>query len=164
MMSSKTEDRNASAPPSVDENQSQLDILVSDEEKRPLDKRLLANILRNPMRVLTQPMRDQTADHLEGKIKRKRGRPRDETPERLVWELRVMILYASILPEMRKLPRTKRRCTPTKAALQETVKRLATNKKYMSIGTVKRIVQGARTRSKVSQLIHRFIGVRNPQI
>jgi len=150
-MSSKVEDRDASAPPNdiSDEDQEWFDILLAIEEGRPPDHAVLAKHLRSSKYVVEQPVLDYLADHLGGKIKRKRGRPKDETVERVLRDFRIKVLYASILPEMRKLPRAKRRCTPTQAALRETVKRLAAeNKKHMSIGAVKRIVQSARTGGK----------------
>src|SRR3954471_21483469 len=63
------------------EEQEWLDILLALEERGHPDKVVLARHLRSPKFVVEQPVLDYLADHLEGKTRKRLGRPRTETIE-----------------------------------------------------------------------------------
>ena len=125
-----------------DEDQEWFDILYAIEEQRPPDNAILAKLLRNPRYVVDGPVRAYLADHLEGKTRKPRGRPRSvETIERIQRNIVVRIVYMQALHSARALPKEKlSKSTPSEVALQETVRVLAEKKIYLSESAVKRIV------------------------
>jgi hypothetical protein len=146
-MSGKEEDRDASASPNdgwiSDEDQEWFDILQAIEEGRQPDHAVLAKHLRRSKFVVEQPVRDYLADHLEGKTRRRRGRPPSpETIEQIRRDFIVRLVYAQALSAAQKLTIERRSSsTPSEIALVETVRLLAAKKKiHMSASAVKKVV------------------------
>jgi hypothetical protein len=153
MMSSKVEDSDASAPPNdwwlSDEDQGWLDIIVALEEGRPPDNVVLAKLLRNSRYVVDQRVRDYLADHLEGKIRKARGRPQTtDTIERIQRDFVVRLTLGQVLADLRNIPRAERLGTPSEIALEETVKLLAEKNIRLKESQVRRIVYPRRTSRK----------------
>ena len=144
----KNSDGSNAPPPSndwliSDQDQEWFDILQAIEEGRSPDHTVLAKRLRDPKFVVDQPVLDYLADHLEGKKRRLRGRPRSpEAIKRITREFIVRLVYGQALYAARKIPRVKRSSsTPSEIALVETVRILAAEKKiHLSPGAVKKIV------------------------
>lgn len=133
-----------------DEDQGWVDILMDLEEGRPPDKRLLAKFLRNPRYVVDQRVREYLADHLEGKTRKRRGRPRTvETIEQIRRDFIVRVVHAQTLLAARRMPRSKRsRNTPSEVALEETSRLLAEKDIQLSESQVLKIVYPRRTSRK----------------
>jgi hypothetical protein len=151
-MSGKVKDSDASAPPSdwwlSDEDQGWLDILQAIEEGRPPDHEVLAKLLRNSRYVVDQRVRDYLADHLEGKIRKPRGRPADMNIERVGRNIIIRSIYWRNYDRLAAIPGSERLGTASEVAFEETVTQLAERNILMSAGQVRKIVYSEGTRDR----------------
>ena len=130
----------ACASPEGDDVPGWVDILRALEEGRLPDKELLVSYLRDPRFAVDQRIRNYLADHLEGKVKRQKGRPPATHTERIIRrDLIVRVVYGQILAAIRRTSRS-RTGTPSARALEETARELARRKIHMSASQVRKIV------------------------